>query len=83
MNQDFIKEQKELALKEIEKLGNTEGQKKQQLSVVFQFLSSLLEPEEFTEAEKEDLRKLALEMSFEENTKFEDWCSTLEAKQKS
>ena len=73
MNQPFLTEQKNLALKELEAISGSENQRKERISIVIQYLTSLLEPESFTEAQREDLRKLALELSFKEDTLFSDW----------
>jgi hypothetical protein len=73
MNKDFIEKQKKDAQ---QKLENVEGPEKQKMTIVFQYLSSLLEPEKYIEADREDLRKLALELGFKENTVFDDWVKT-------
>lgn len=73
MNKDFIEQQKTLVLQRLEALGETEAQKKRQLTIVSEYLSSLLHPEKYTEADKEDLRKLALELGYKEDTDFTAW----------
>ncbi len=70
MNRDFIEKQKKDAQ---QKLESVESVEKQRISIVFQYLTSLLEPEKYTEADREDLRKLALELGFKEDTVFSEW----------
>ncbi len=70
MNRDFIEKQRKNAQ---QKLESVEGVEKQRISIVFQYLTSLLEPEKYTEADREDLRKLALELGFKDDTIFSEW----------
>lgn len=67
-------EQREKASEYLQK---QEGEIKQKISIIFQYLSALLEPEKFTDIESEDLRKLALELGFQENTLFDKWVDQL------
>lgn len=76
MDKTFLEHQKNLALQHLEKLGAVDGREKEAVSIVSEYLSSLLHPESFTDAQKEDLRKLALELEFQENTSFEEWTKT-------
>ncbi|KKW22678.1 MAG: hypothetical protein UY67_C0038G0007 [Candidatus Kaiserbacteria bacterium GW2011_GWA2_52_12] len=70
MNTDLLKEQ----IKKVsEYLESAEGETKQKISIISQYLSSLLEPEKFTDIQREDLRKLALELGYQEDTSFEKW----------
>lgn len=73
MNKEFIEQQKTLVSQRLETLGETDAQKKRQLTVVSEYLSSLLHPEKYIEADKEDLRKLALEFGYKEDTDFTAW----------
>lgn len=72
MNKDFIEKQKKDAQ---QKLEGVEGVEKQRISIIFQYLTSLLESEKYTKADREDLRKLALELGFKEDTVFSEWVS--------
>jgi hypothetical protein len=74
MDKDFLTEQRENASEYLQK---QEGETKQKISIIFQYLSALLEPEKFTDIESEDLRKLALELGFQENTSFDKWVEQL------
>lgn len=74
MDKDFLTEQREKASEYLQK---QEGETKQKISIIFQYLSALLEPEKFTDIESEDLRKLALELGFQENTLFDQWVDQL------
>ncbi len=73
MNIPFLTEQKDAALKELGAISGSENQKKERISIIIQYLASLLEPDSFTEAQREDLRKLSLELGFKEDTVFADW----------
>lgn len=73
MDKDFLKKQKDLVLQRLEALGDETTEKKRELTIVSEYLSSLLHPEKYTEAEKEDLRKLALELGYKEDTDFSAW----------
>lgn len=78
MNKKFVQQQKEQVLRKLSTLKGPETQEKRQLFVLSQFLSSLLNPEGFTENEREDLRKLALELGYKEDSSFVDWKSLAE-----
>ena len=73
MNKDFVEQQKTLVLQRLEALGDADASKKRELTVVSEYLSSLLHPEKYTEAQMEDLRKLALELEYKEDTDFTAW----------
>lgn len=76
MDRDFVQQQKSLVLQRLEALSDGEVQKKSELTIVSEYLSSLLQSEKYTEAEKEDLRKLALELGYQEDTDFTEWEAT-------
>lgn len=73
MNRPFIEQQKALALQRLERFGDKDGPEKEAVAIVSGYLSSLLYPENFTDAQKEDLRKLALEVGYKEDTDFTKW----------
>ena len=77
MDKVFIQEQKTKTIRNLEPLEQDKGHIKQALVIVSEYLSSLLNPEEFTEDQREDLRKLALELGYTEDTKFDVWFSKL------
>ncbi|MEK7161266.1 MAG: hypothetical protein AAB729_01075 [Patescibacteria group bacterium] len=56
-------------------LGNTNFGKK--LQVIYNFVLSLTEPNRFTDIEKEDLRRLAKELNFTEDSNFDQWISSI------
>ncbi len=73
MNKDFLKNQKTAIEKALTQVGETDVAQKKDLSILYNFVCSLLEPDKSTDIRKEDLRKLALELGYSEDTKFEDW----------
>ena len=73
MNKEFMEQQKTLVSQRLEALGDADAQKKRELTVVSEYISSLLHPENYSDADKEDIRKLALELGYEENTDFAAW----------
>lgn len=77
MNEDFIKQQQAIASERLSKLIEAESDKNRKVSIVFQYLSSLLDLDDFTDAQKEDLRKLALELGYKEDIDFETWFAGL------
>jgi len=77
MDKTFLEQQKNLALQRLESFGDTDTPEKKVVVVVSEYLSSLLHPEGFTDAQKEDLRKLALEYGYKEDTDFSKWTSVL------
>jgi|GEM_PF-2412119 len=76
MNKEFIEQQKTLVLQRLEALKDTDAKSKQELNIIAGYLSSLLHPEKYTDADKEDLRKLALELGYKEDTDFAVWEAT-------
>ncbi len=68
MNKDFLESQMTLASQRLGEVDGESTQLKQELSIVTEDLSSLLHPENYPESQKEDLRKLALELGYEEST---------------
>jgi hypothetical protein len=76
MNKDFLEQQKALVLQRLEALGDADAQGKRELTIVSEYLSSLLHPENYPEADKEDLRKLALELDYKDDTDFAVWETT-------
>lgn len=79
MDKTFLEQQKTLALQRLESFGDKDGEEKQAVAIASEYLSSLLHPENFTDAQKEDLRKLALEFGYKEDTDFSKWTPTLPA----
>ena len=77
MDKTFLEIQKNLALQRLESFGDTDTPEKKVVVVVSEYLSSLLRPEDFTDAQKEDLRKLALECGYKEDTDFSKWTPAL------
>ena len=76
MDKTFLEEQKNLALRRLESLEDKDEPEKKAVAIVSEYLSSLLHPENFADAQKEDLRKLALEFGYKEDTDFSKWTST-------
>ena len=75
MNREFLEQQKQDIHNKRSQLHGEEIDKnlKKKLFVLYDFVSSLLESDKFTDPQKEDLRKLALELRYTENTSFEEW----------
>lgn len=46
------------------------------LRIIYNFLQSLAHPEKFTQIEKEDFRRLAQELAFDEHTDVHEWLSS-------
>ena len=77
MDKTFLEQQKKLALQRLEGFGDKDVPEKKAVAIVSEYLSSLLNPEGFTDAQKEDLRKLALEYGYKEDTDFNKWVPVL------
>lgn len=74
MNKDFLEKQKNVALEQLKILENTgDSQREKKVSIISQYLLSILTPESFSDAQKEDLRKLALELGYKEDVDFSRW----------
>ena len=75
MNKDFLEKQKNAAFKKLTELKDVSDKQplKDKISIIHQFISSIIEPEGFTDIQKEDFRKLALELNFTEGTDFTEW----------
>jgi hypothetical protein len=73
MDKAFFEQQKKAIEQTISQLPEAEIQQKKDLSVIYNFVCSLLDPEKFTGIQKEDLRKLALELGYSEESVFKDW----------
>ena len=73
MNKGFIEQQKKLALEHFKSYGKSDSKGKKAVLVVLEYLSSLLNTEDYTENQREDLRKLALEFGYKEDTIFDKW----------
>ena len=73
MDKTFLEQQKKLVLQRLEGFGDKDAPEKKAVAIVSEYLSSLLNPEGFTDAQKEDLRKLALEYGYKEDTDFSKW----------
>ncbi|MBI4136263.1 MAG: hypothetical protein HY481_01810 [Candidatus Vogelbacteria bacterium] len=79
MNKTFLEKQKNLALQRLESFKDNNEPGKKAIAIVSEYLSSLLYSENFTDAQKEDLRKLALEFGYKEDTDFSKWTPTFPA----
>lgn len=75
MNEIFIEQQKALALQYLESGSEKDEEKIKAIAIVVEYLSSLLDHDKYTEAEREDLRKLALEVGYKDDTDFNRWIS--------
>lgn len=73
MDKDFLKNQKATLESTLLQLGEKDAEQKKDLSIVYNFICSLLEPDKVTDTQREDLRKLALEIGYSKDTKFENW----------
>ena len=73
MDRNFLEKQRNLALQRLKELEDKGDEKKKAVVIVSEYLSSLLNPDNFTDAQKEDLRKLALELGYKEDTAFFEW----------
>ena len=76
MDKIFLKEQEKLALRRLESIANDGEPERKATAIVSGYLSSLLYPERFTDIQKEDLRRLALEFGYREATDFSTWIPT-------
>lgn len=77
MNKDFVERQKTLVSQRLEEVKDENTREKRELTIIAEYLSSLLHPENYTEAQTEDLRKLALELEYKEDTEFTAWEATV------
>lgn len=77
MDKTFIEQQKNLALQHLMGYEEQDVKEKKAVSIVVEYLSSLLNPENYAEDQREDLRKLALELSYQEDTDFNKWVKSL------
>lgn len=77
MDKTFIEEQRNLVLQRLEDFASKDAAEKKAVAIVLDYLSSLLYPERFTDAQREDLRKLALEYGYREDTDFSKWTPIL------
>jgi len=75
MDRDFLNRQKLNISNKLDQLQRQQNSNdlKNKLSILYNFTSLLLEPDKFTESQKEDLRKLALELNYTESSNFEEW----------
>lgn len=64
-------EQIKQAIDTAKEINNAELEKK--LQVVYDFVLSTKEADKFSDAQKEDLRKLAKELNFDGDTDFKKW----------
>jgi len=74
MDKDFLEQQ----LKNINKISEEIKDKnnkdlENKLQIIRSFVLSLIHPEEFNEIQREDLRKLARELDYDEATEFNQW----------
>ena len=77
MDKTFLEQQKNLTLERLESFEDRDTPERKAVAVISDYLSSLLHPEDFTDAQGEDLRKLALEYGYKEGTDFSRWTPTL------
>lgn len=73
MNREFIQKQRDIAIEVFKTCGEGGSQKRKAISVVIVYLSSILNPDDYTEDQIEDIRKLALELGYTEETDFNKW----------
>jgi transcription termination factor NusB len=73
MDKAFLEKQKMEAAQYFDKIPDSEREKRRMVSIILQYVTSLFEPERFSDVEKEDLRKLALELNYKEDTDFSKW----------
>lgn len=69
----FLEDQKKKADAYLEHPAISDTEQKRKVAIVSQYISSLLTPDSFTDAEREDSRKLALELEYQEDTDFDEW----------
>lgn len=73
MDNAFLEDQKKKADTYLEQPSASDTEQKRKVAIVSQYISSLLTPDSFTDAEREDSRKLALELEYQEDTDFDEW----------
>ncbi len=73
----FLEDQKKKADAYLEQSSISDTEQKRKVAIVFQYISSLLTPDSFTDAEREDIRKLALELEYQEDTDFDMWLKSV------
>jgi uncharacterized protein YfkK (UPF0435 family) len=73
MSPRLLKKQKVQALKYLERLIAQKDPDLPATTIVSVYLSSLLEPEKYSAAKREDLRKLALEFGYTSKMSFQKW----------
>jgi hypothetical protein len=73
MEKAFLEDQKRKVAEYLEQSSELDADEKKKIGIVSQYISSLLEPESFTSDESEDIRKLALEFEYEQDTDFAEW----------
>lgn len=73
----FLGDQKKKADAYLEQSSISDAEQKRKVAVVSQYISSLLTPDSFTDAEREDIRKLALELEYQEDTDFDVWLTSV------
>jgi len=74
MNEQFLKNQLseiDKVWEEIKEMGYKDLENK--LQIIRNFVISLIRPEEFSDIQREDLRKLAKELNYEATTGFSQW----------
>lgn len=73
MEKSFLEDQKRKVAEYLEQSSELDADEKKKIGIVSQYISSLLEPESFTSDESEDVRKLALEFEYQQDTDFAEW----------
>lgn len=73
MNKNFLEKQKNKVQNQLNKTADVDSAIKNKLFIIFNYINSLLEPEKYSDTQREDLRKLALELNYNEDTEFEKW----------
>ena len=73
MNKDFLQEQKGKVQNQLNKTADVDSAIKSKLLIIYNYINSLLESEKYSDIQREDLRKLALELKYGEDTEFEKW----------
>ncbi len=74
MDSNFIEKQINSVNSKIEEtVGSRDFELEKHLKIIHDYLLSLQHPEKFSELQIEDLRKLAQELSYKEDTEFDKW----------
>jgi len=73
MKKNSLEEQKNKVQNQLNKTADTDSVIKNKLFIIFHYIDSLSQPEKYSETQREDLRKLALELKYNEDTEFEKW----------